>query len=160
MNTTTFSELINGIAGLLGIPAPGPAARSMQLVVDDMPVSLLDNATVQPGGLVFVCDFGAAPYGPLRNQVMHELLHSNLYMISTGAPTFCLGADGDRVLFSGRLEIAHTSVHRLLDGLGEFASQARTWRQRCQDGDGAQPQRGQQARRHGLQQAAFAIREA
>lgn len=150
MPATTFAELISGIATLLHIAQPAPAAATLQLMVDEMPVTLLDNVAVQPGSVLFICHFGPLPGGPNRGEILLELLQSNLYTVSTGAPTFCVSADQQHALFIGKLAIAQTSVQRMLTAFTAFADQARAWRGRCMEDAVPNNQRGRPARQHSL----------
>lgn len=149
MHATTFAELISEIATLLQIAPPAPAAASLQLIVDEMPVTLMDNGAVQPDSVLFVCNFGPIPPGPQRADILQDLLQSNLHTVSAGAPTFCLNPDNSHALFIGKLAIAHTSVHRMLQAFTEFAKEARTWRRNCQS-DTPNTQRALPARQHTL----------
>lgn len=158
MQTKTFSELISGIATLLQIAQPAPAAASLQLIVDEMPVTLMDNAAVQADSVIFVCDFGALPSGPNRGDILQELLQSNLYTVSTGAPTFCVNADNSHALFVGKLAIAQTSVNRMLNAFTEFAKEAREWRRNCQSDASTNNNRGLPARQHSLLHMAHAAK--
>ena len=153
---TTFAELISGIATLLRIAQPTPAAASLQLIVDDMPVTLMDNDAVQPDSVVFACDFGPLPPGTQRATALEELLQANLYTVGAGAPVFCLNADTGHVLFVGKAAIAQTSVNRVLKALTAFAHEARVWRSNCENPAPNTTEFGMPARRYNLLQAAYA----
>ena len=135
METRTFAELTAGIAKLLRIAQPAPNAASMQLLVDDLPVTLMDGAAVQPESLVFACDFGPVPQGAARSAILQELLQANLYTVSAGAPTFCVDPNTGHALFVGKLAIAQTSVTGLLEAFTEFAKEADAWRRNCRNAE-------------------------
>ena len=157
MHTATFFQLIDNIATLLQIAPPAPAAASLQLIVDEMPVTLLDNGAVQAGSVLFVCDFGPLPGGANRADVLHDLLQSNLYTIGAGAPVFCINPDSSHVLFVGKLAIAQTSAARMLSAFTEFSKEADAWRRNCLHDASTTHQRSLPSRQHrllGIAQAA------
>jgi hypothetical protein len=127
MTTKTFQTLAQDICRFANTSADGASQSYLKLDVDGITFTLLENAANE-GTIVYFCDFGLAPHGDDRAEILQRLLEANLAMYGTGSPSFSLDFDTGHVLLMGQASLDVVNAEKLLSAFTKYAAQAKHWR--------------------------------
>ncbi|HWW08250.1 CesT family type III secretion system chaperone [Collimonas sp.] len=130
MSKESYRQLLGHICSQANLTDTESVYASGNIVVNDIPFTLIHDENGDDDGLRMYCDFGK-PAPERRALALQRLLETNLYMFSAaGAPSFGFNQENGRVVMMARMALSQVSAASLLRAMGEFSSYAAQWREK------------------------------